>query len=1137
MSLNGNPSHKVVDADQRLRALNPAESFIVQAPAGSGKTELLTQRFLRLLATVDEPEQVVAITFTRKAAAEMRDRILQALVAAQQPEPEAAHERSTWRLAQAAMQQDQSKAWGILASPSRLRVQTIDGLCGSLVRQMPVLSRLGGSPATVDDARPLHQEAAERAIREALSTSSPALHAAGKAVLVHLDGRFPKAIALLATMLGKRDQWLRHLAGGANSIAAKDYFEDVVAAIVAQSLQDISGQLTPALRQQMVAVCSYASGNLGDDCKWPELRAWHQVMADDVERHWHDGAAALPFWLGVTQCLLTNDGGYRSQRGLNVNIGFVAGTAGKAMKQAHADLVEALQQQCPQFAQQLQSLRGLPNGKQLDQELAVLPAIAELLRAAVAELKLLFAERNEVDHAEVTEMALAALGTSDSPTDLALALDYQIRHVLADEVQDTSHNQFELFRRLTAGWQVGDGRSFFAVGDPMQSVYRFREADVGLFLKAWHEGLGPDLPLTALQLAVNFRSQAGIVDWVNMQFSRAFPEQENALYGAIPYAPSVAFHDALEGAAVCLHSRHKLELKTEAEQMLSVLKSAVADESVSSIAILGRGRAHVADIVQALREAEIPYRAVELEQLGARAVVSDLIQLTCALQTPANRLAWLSVLRAPYCGLCLADLWQLLEDDKNSTVLHCIGERSERLSADGQWRIQRLLAALPAVGDGRGLSERVEQVWFQLGGAALLDADDLEAAQLYLQTLARLEQEGDCHGRLNSVTELEQAVSRLYAPPANASGCKIDVMTMHKSKGLQFDIVLLPALHKGTPADDTALLNLETLTLNNGDEHVLLAPLSGRSREDRQGSIYQWLQDLNADKNRYEAVRLLYVAATRAKQRLHLFASLSPDARGRVKPPSGALLAALWDGVGGQVELPVVEVADGAVSEVVAAPPLSRLCATAAWPQAPESVQWAQSELFEPPATEALDYEWASPAAMLIGTALHSVLQVVAEQGLEYWKQRDVAILAPAIAAELAQQGLGAAELDGAVSRVLSGLKNAVEDEVGQWILGDREQAVCEVPFSHVDINGKVRHSIIDRSFVADGVRWVVDYKTGGHEGGDTEGFLASEKERYQEQLQRYGDIYAALESRPIKLALYLPMLKRMVSWDYQPVT
>jgi ATP-dependent exoDNAse (exonuclease V) beta subunit len=1125
---------KVVDAAERLRALEPAESFIVQAPAGSGKTELLTQRFLRLLATVDEPEQVLAITFTRKAAAEMRDRILLALRAAQAPAPEQAHELQTWQLAAAALERDIDCGWGLLASPSRLRVQTIDGLCGSLVRQMPVLSRLGGSPATVDDARPLHQEAAERVIREALSSNERELQEAGKAVLVHLDGRFSRAIDLLATMLGKRDQWLRHLAAGADSVAPAEYFQQVLVAVTEQALTAIDKTLDPEQRQAIVNLCTVAAGNLETDQRLPELYAWRRVMADEAGSDWHTAADALPLWLGGAQCLLTNEGSYRSPRGLNKNIGFPAGAAGKALKEQHAELVLSLEESAPNFARQLQKLRGLPSGQRLEQELAVLPAMATLLKAAVAELKLLFAERNEVDHAEVTEMALAALGETDSPTDLALALDYQICHVLADEVQDTSHNQFELFRRLTAGWQVGDGRSFFAVGDPMQSIYRFREADVGLFLQAWHQGLGPDLPLTSLQLKVNFRSQAGIVDWVNGQFQQAFPEAEDALLGAIPYAQSAAFHQPLDGQAVSLHLRHKQQPETETEQMLAVLREAQADANVSSIAILGRGRGHVAEIVQALRAEGIPYRAVELEPLGSKAVVSDLMQLTRALLTPADRLAWLSVLRAPYCGLSLADLLQLVDDDKDSTVLSLIEQRLTELSSDGQTRLARLLDNLFVAEPS--LAARVERLWFCMGGPALLAADDLEAAQLYLRTLAELENNGRSLGQLDSVNDLERAVAGLYAPPLNHADCKIDVMTMHKSKGLQFDVVLLPALHKGTPADDTPLLNLETLTLASG-EHVLLAPLTGRSRDERQGSIYQWLQDLNADKTRYEAVRLLYVAATRAKQRLHLFASLAPNAKQQIKPPSGALISALWDGLLAQVKLPAVDEVLEELEPSTKAPAFYRKAADAACAAVPAAVVWQAADAVVARQAETLEFEWASPAAMLVGTVLHGLLQAVAEQGLARWQQKLAAggwpRLALAVKANLQQQGLSGNELEAAVAKVHSGLLNALEDETGQWILSEHEAAVCEQAFGHVDAHGQLRHSIVDRSFVADGVRWIVDYKTGGHEGGNIEGFLAAEKERYAEQLQRYGDIYAQLETRPIKLALYLPLLKRMVAWDY----
>ncbi|MEO8203040.1 MAG: UvrD-helicase domain-containing protein, partial [Betaproteobacteria bacterium] len=121
------------DAAERERALDPTGSFIVQAPAGSGKTELLIRRYLALLDTVEDPEEVVAITFTRKAAAEMRQRVLEALG---------------------------GRGDARAGNPARLRILTIDALCASLARQMPVLSQLGTLPETIDDAGALYEEAA-----------------------------------------------------------------------------------------------------------------------------------------------------------------------------------------------------------------------------------------------------------------------------------------------------------------------------------------------------------------------------------------------------------------------------------------------------------------------------------------------------------------------------------------------------------------------------------------------------------------------------------------------------------------------------------------------------------------------------------------------------------------------------------------------------------------------------------------------------------------------------------------------------------------------------------------------------------------------------------------------------------------
>jgi len=130
------------------------------------------------------------------------------------------------------------------------------------------------------------------------------------------------------------------------------------------------------------------------------------------------------------------------------------------------------------------------------------------------------AERGEADFTEIAQGAVRALGTAEAPTDLLLSMDASVRHILVDEFQDTSFSQWELLVLLTSGWQPNDGRTLFLVGDPMQSIYRFRDAQVALFLKAQSEGLG-SVQLEPLTLTTNFRSHAGLVDWVQCHLQPA----------------------------------------------------------------------------------------------------------------------------------------------------------------------------------------------------------------------------------------------------------------------------------------------------------------------------------------------------------------------------------------------------------------------------------------------------------------------------------------------------------------------------------------------------------------------------------------------------------------------------------------
>src|SRR5690606_18479753 len=275
-------------------------------------------------------------------------------------------------------------------------------------------------------------------------------------------------------------------------------------------------------------------------------------------------------------------------------------------------------------------------------------------------------------------------------SDIALQMDYRIKHILVDEFQDTASPQLQLLQKLTAGWQEGDGRTLFIVGDGMQSCYGFRNANVGLFLDARNQGIGT-VNLVALDLTVNFRSQAGVVQWVNETFHCAFPPTDDISRGAVKYSPSVAFNQSLPDPAVkvhaCLYSKdeeastnYSSERETdeeeigggreqaradEAQKVVQLVQQSQAEEPEGSIAILVRTRSHLARILPALNAAGLSWQATDIDSLASRMAIVDLMSLTRALLDPADRIAWLAILRAPWCGLDLHDLYYIANADLN----------------------------------------------------------------------------------------------------------------------------------------------------------------------------------------------------------------------------------------------------------------------------------------------------------------------------------------------------------------------------------------------------------------------------------------------------------------------------------------
>ena len=504
------------DQSQRLAALDPGGSFIVQAPAGSGKTGLLTQRFLRLLAVVENPEEVVAITFTRKAAAEMRNRISRAFARAGAARPEPPYERLTWELARHALQQSERLGWNLIENPQRLRIRTIDSLCQFIARQMPLRSGFGDTPGIEDDASALYRAAARSVANELESGSE--LAAALATLLEPLDNDLGKLEELIVDMLGRRDQWLPPVL----LPNRRGEIERALKRVVEGHLSRLSRSFPDALGAELAALARYAAGQRG-----PE----HPIGACGcLEGTPPASLHGLPAWNGIADLLLTQKGAWRKK--VTVREGFPAGAGlAKEMKGRILQLLESLEAET-ELAGRLDALRKLPDPEYSDADWSLLQALFSVLTAAVAHLKLIFRDHGKADFIETALAARDALGDDLEPSDLALRIDYGLRHLLVDEFQDTSQIQNDLLRRLTAGWQSGDGRTLFLVGDPMQSIYRFRKAEVGMFLDAWQGRLG-QVELEPLRLTVNFRSEQGVIDWVNERFPRLFPAAGEMVTGAV----------------------------------------------------------------------------------------------------------------------------------------------------------------------------------------------------------------------------------------------------------------------------------------------------------------------------------------------------------------------------------------------------------------------------------------------------------------------------------------------------------------------------------------------------------------------------------------------------------------------------
>jgi len=557
--------------------------------------------------------------------------------------------------------------------------------------------------------------------------------------------------------------------------------------------------------------------------------------------------------------------------------------------------------------------------------------------------------------------------------------------------------------------------------------------------------------------------------------------------------------------------------------------------------------------------------------LDERREVLDLFALTRALLHPADRVAWLAVLHAPWCGLGLAELHLLAGADDDTWSERCIedvlAERGDLLDEESCERLTRLWPVLRAASRQRGrltTSQWVERTWRSLGGDAYLTPAEMANARRYLQLLDEVEEQA----RTINLTILKKRLNKLYAEAAVTPGA-VDLMTIHGSKGLEWDVVIVPGLEKRARVSGGRLLTWNEIDSGGADSaHVVLAPIVGKGEGSRE--LNEWLNSIEKARDAAERKRLFYVACTRAREELHLFAAAEAKSDGSVSPTYGSLLSAAWPAaerhliqdhqspddlrkmfvVSNEDPLPAYDpgalVGDLAAAAAKEYPAILERLPLAFVPAArfATTKKLSYGEIGTERAGANVERPEGSFEARAFGNAVHGFLEIVTKRFVHGISAEEmlnqVADWEPRIASVLRGDGLAAARVERLASHVRVALENTLRDPEGLWILRAREEAGSELALtSWAEIRQSVR---LDRIFRAGATPlstgkeflWIIDYKTSTPGSEGVEAFLSAERSRYAAQLESYARTMKEPTGN-VRLALYYPLLPHLEWWAPEP--
>ena len=1128
--------------DQRARemALDASQSFVVQAPAGSGKTELLIQRLLTVLATADSPSEVLAITFTNKAAGEMRERLHSALLSAMAPEAPDSSPLATRRraLALCVLERDRALRWRLLEGLNGVMIDTFDAFCARITASAPVLSVAASSAlASVSESvGSLYRQAAQ----DALFDDDPEVVGASRTLLSLSANRVDAVIDLIANLLGRRSQWLGEAVDTTDAGVA--HINARLQTEIDAELARVAARFNPLHRADIGAMLAFTAETFLIMNKADVAADREAALAD-----WTSGAAsfAVSTWKCIAELLLTGSRELRKSGGINKSAGFPLGTDADFSSLSKSERDEAKAQMKalldeltnePLWISALAKVEHLPTASAIAEHATTLQSTLIIMKRSAAHLSILLREQGVTDFAGVADAALQVL-QEERETVLG-ALDARLKHVLVDEVQDTNPAQFALLTAITSDWSPGDDRTLFLVGDPMQSIYGFRDADVSLFALAQTQGIG-DVRLTPLTLTANYRSQPGVVDWVNDQLSRVFAQVGEWESAPVAFAAAVATRAVVERATPIVEHLTFADAEAEAAHVAHAIWQVTRDYPAESIAILVRTRPHAQATIAALIARGIPFTAREFARWEQRETIRDLLSLTFAIAHPSDRTALFSVLRSPWVGLTLATLsafaHYLDNAGRDAPSWHALAADTPWLTQINSDDVQRIAHAYAAFRTANArawlspLAEQVRAVWQQLDGSSWCADDDArDDAEAFFAWL----HENASGGLLPPRHVVHDLLGRQHRSFTAASATErsgagsVEILTIHKAKGLEWDHVFLVGIDRKQRSDARELARWRFVPTEDGSGQRQVLVAARDSRKKLVGSVFDYVSQHTNAARAAEGKRLLYVASTRAKIALTL-----TRCNAAFDPPSDSFSALLGDVADERFEVPERSIDKRlllakSLTRSTRPPPVfdTTLIAVPAYPALLSYAQIAVTQ-------SQLDARAEGVAGHLLFEGLAAAM---ASPGAGMFSPN-----VEMVARMLREEGAAQALVPVTARRLTDWFSTAAQREHVKFLFSpDHLESANELSLTALlSTNGGSETLRVDRTFVtASEERWVVDFKFSEPAAWsvDASEWIATETERYRAQLRTYMHALRGWDEsrgmpRPVVVALYFPWLDRLL--------